>query len=147
MNKTTANRTMLAFAKAGVLKEDGTLRRDPYNPKPKTRWMRAVEGWTDDMDHDLRGDIGGVGQQAPLTKLLERSWASHSLAGDKTSEIIDFCESTKVEEPKVEKEEEHKVEKEEQHKVVKKTNLKKKANPKWRRRRNTKWRRRSNTKW
>lgn len=89
LNKTTAQAAMDAFKKADLLQPDGMLKLDPYNPKPKTRWMKAIEAAGGEQ---LKWDIGGFAQQSPVTKLMERSWASHALVGDKTNEIIDFCE-------------------------------------------------------
>jgi hypothetical protein len=89
LNRTTANATLEAFRKADLLNEKGNLRLDPYNPKPKTRWMKAIEAAE---TPDLRYEVGGFGQQSTITKLMERSWASHALAGDRAHDIIDFCE-------------------------------------------------------
>merc|ERR1719388_77416 len=80
---------MDAFKKAELMDKDGMLKLDPYNPKPKTRWMKAIEAAGGEQ---LKWDVGGFAQQSPVTKLMERSWASHALVGDKTDEIIDFCE-------------------------------------------------------
>jgi len=87
-NTTTAGKAIAAFKVAGLLNDKNNLKFDPYNPKPKTRWMKAIEA----SEGDLRGEIGGFGQQATMTKLMERSWASHALPGDKTNDVIDFCE-------------------------------------------------------
>merc|ERR1719272_1587742 len=89
LNSTTAKKTVDALKKAELLTNQGILKMDPYNPKPKTRWMKAIEQAG---EGDLRGEIGGFGQQSTMTKLMERSWATHALMGDKTGEIIDFCE-------------------------------------------------------
>jgi len=88
LSEEAANKTMDAFIKAGLLNDKGTLKLDPYNPKPKTRWMRAIEA----ASPTLKDEIGGFAQQSVVTKLMERSWASHALMGDRTDEIIDFCE-------------------------------------------------------
>ena len=81
LNKTTAKAAMEAFKTADLLNDKGELKLDPYNPKPKTRWMKAIEAAG---GQQLKWDIGGFAQQSPVTKLMERAWASHALVGDKT---------------------------------------------------------------
>jgi len=86
-NKTTATKALNAFQAAALLNDKGNLKMDPYNPKPETRWMKAIKTVP-----GLKDEIGGFSQQAPMTKLMERSWAAHALVGDRADEIIDFCE-------------------------------------------------------
>jgi hypothetical protein len=88
-SEATAKKALKAFNDAGLLNAKGNLIQDPYNPKPETRWMKAINKVP-----GLKDAIGGFSQQAPMTKLMERSWASHALAGDRANEIIDFCEKT-----------------------------------------------------
>merc|ERR1719161_872976 len=40
LNATTSQKVLAAFKKANLLNDKGNLRMDPYNPKPKTRWMK-----------------------------------------------------------------------------------------------------------
>jgi len=88
LKKETATKALQAFRQAGLLNEQGYLKLDPYNPKPTTRWMKAIEA----TGPTLKDEIGGFSQQAPVTKLMERAWGSHALTGDRADEIIDFCE-------------------------------------------------------
>lgn len=89
LKKETASRVLKALNAAQLLNDKGNLKQDPYNPKPVTRWMKAIEGWE---AGKLKEEVGGFAQQSTMTKLMERSWASHALTGDKTDDIIDFCE-------------------------------------------------------
>lgn len=87
-SRETSKKVMDAFTEAKLLTKFGTLKEDPYNPKPKTRWMKAIE------KAHMKDEIGGFGQQAPMTKLMERAWGFHALASERIPEIIHFCEKS-----------------------------------------------------